>query len=94
MSDDVSKIAETIVDRIQIVKYMRKNKIKVNDKMLKPLKSIFKNENTLDYEQDMTTDRVIQKIKSQFLIKSNQTLKNSEEGKTNYDKTDHITHQV
>lgn len=59
MSDDVSKIAETIVDRIQIVKYMRKNKIKVNDKMLKPLKSIFKNENTLDYEQDMTTDRVI-----------------------------------
>lgn len=39
--------------------------------MLRPLKSIFKSQKNIDYEQEMTPAKVIEKIKSKFLIKSN-----------------------
>lgn len=78
MGSDVSKVAQSIVDRIAIVKYMRKNKIKIDESILKPLKTIFQSEKNFDYDQSMTTAKVIEKIKSKFMRSSTHRPGNSQ----------------
>lgn len=59
VNDEMEKVAETIVDRIAIVNYLRKNNRKINEEIMKPLKNIFSNEKSLNENKDITTDKIL-----------------------------------
>lgn len=60
INDSVTKVAETIVDRITVVKCLQSRNIKVNKKILKPLHKIIKQFETAKMEQEcITTEKVI-----------------------------------
>lgn len=46
INGEIEKMAETIADRIEVVNYLRKN-MKVDERILKPLKNIFASDNNL-----------------------------------------------
>jgi hypothetical protein len=54
LNGDLSKLVDTIIDRIAVVKYMKKNNLKINESLLKPLKNIFINDKNFDDVNDIT----------------------------------------
>lgn len=47
INGEIEKMAETIADRIEVVNYLRKNNMKVDERILKPLKNIFASDKNL-----------------------------------------------
>lgn len=41
VNQNVSKVVDTIVDRLNVIKYLKQKKIKINDKIMEPLRKVF-----------------------------------------------------